>query len=235
MNRNFRNRNLVVVTAALIIALGATGGCKRSTSIPTDTAPSFSEAIADQTYTVGEAIAQLTLPAASGGNGELTYSLEPAVPGLSFDPAARTLSGTPTSAGSYALEYRVEDGDANTAASDGAMLTFTVTVEEPAPPDTAPRFSETVADQTYTVGEAIAELTLPAASGGNGELTYSLEPAVPGLSFDPAARTLSGTPTSAGSYALEYRVEDGGRQHRGQRRRHAHVHGDGGGTRAAGA
>ena len=209
MNRNIMNRNLVVVTAVLIVVLGATAGCRRSTPIPADTAPIFAATVVDQTYTVGEAIAELTLPAARGGNGELTYSLEPAVPGLSFDPATRTLSGTPTSAGSYALEYRVEDGDDNTAASDGATLTFTVTVEEPAPPDTAPIFAATVADQTYTVGEAIAELTLPAASGGNGELTYSLEPAVPGLSFDPAARTLSGTPTSAGSYALEYRVEDG--------------------------
>ena len=99
MNRNFMNRNFVVVTAALIMVFAATAGCKRSTSIPADTTPSFSDTVADQTYTVGEAIAALTLPAASGGNGELTYSLEPAGPGLTFDPAARTLSGAPTSAG----------------------------------------------------------------------------------------------------------------------------------------
>ena len=199
----------VAIAAVLIVALGAAAGCKRATPIPPDTAPIFSATVADQSYTVGEAIAALTLPAASGGNGELRYTLEPAVPGLSFDAAARILSGTPSGAGSYAMEYKVEDGDENTEASDADTLTFAVTVEEPAPPDTAPNFSATVGDQSYTVGEAIAALTLPAASGGNGELRYTLEPAVPGLSFDAATRTLSGTPTSAGSYAMEYKVEDG--------------------------
>ena len=38
------------------------------------------------------------------------------------------------------------------------------------PPDTAPAFAVTVADQTYTEGEAISPLTLPEASGGNGTL-----------------------------------------------------------------
>ena len=41
-------------------------------------------------------------------------------------------------------------------------------------PDTAPSFAGTVADRSYTAGEAIASLTLPSAVGGNGSLTYSL-------------------------------------------------------------
>ena len=104
--------------------------------------------------------------------------------GLVFDPVARTLSGTPQTAGIYPMRYRVEDADANTADSDAAELGFTITVEQPEPPDTAPIFTGTVDDQSYTVGEAITPLELPAASGGNGELSYSLEPAVAGLTFD---------------------------------------------------
>ena len=100
----------------------------------------FAVTVADQTYTEGEAISPLTFPAASGGNGTLSYSLTPTVPGLTFAAATRTLSGAPTSAGTYAMTYQAVDGDDNTAASDAATLSFTITVQEPEPPDTAPAF-----------------------------------------------------------------------------------------------
>ena len=157
----------------------------------------------------GDAISPLTLPEASGGNGTLSYSLTPTVPGLMFTAATRTLGGTPTSAGTYAMTYQAVDGDANTAASDAATLSFTFMVQEPEPPDTAPAFAVTVADQTYTEGDAISPLTLPEASGGNGTLSYSLTPTVPGLMFTAATRTLGGTPTSAGTYAMTYQAVDG--------------------------
>ena len=42
----------------------------------------------------------------------------------------------------------------------------------------------TVANQTYTEDVGIIPLALPEASGGNGTLSYSLTPTVPGLAFD---------------------------------------------------
>ena len=76
----------------------------------------------------------------------------------------------------YRLVYQVEDIDGDTA-----ELTFHITV------DGAPSFSGDVANQTYIDGEAIEDLVLPLASGGNllslnpdgeavfGELTYTLD------------------------------------------------------------
>ena len=107
------------------------------------------------------------------------------------------------------MTYQAVDGDDNTTASDAATLTFTITVQEPEPPDTAPAFTDTVNDQTYTEGEAVSPLTLPEASGGDGPLSYSLTPTVPGLTFAAAKRTLSGAPTSAGSFDMTYQVIDG--------------------------
>ena len=52
------------------------------------------------------------------------------------------------------MTYQAVDGDNNTAASDAATLSFTITVQKPEPPDTAPAFAVTVADQTYTESEA---------------------------------------------------------------------------------
>ena len=104
--------------------------------------------------------------------------------------------------------YTVADGDTNTAADDTASLTFSITVE--AVPDTAPSFgTATIASQTFTQGTAV-DLTLPAATGGNAPLTYALTPAIPGLTFDPATRVLSGMPTTVATATdYTYTVADG--------------------------
>ncbi|MCY3596449.1 MAG: PKD domain-containing protein, partial [Rhodospirillales bacterium] len=100
-----------------------------------DLAPGFGPAaVSSPALVLGEAMETMGLPEATGGNGALTYSLT-SVPaglaGLSFDPATRRLSGTPTEEGSYVFTYRAEDADANRTDPDAAVLTFGVTVEDP--------------------------------------------------------------------------------------------------------
>ena len=165
--------------------------------------------IADQTYTVGTAIADLVLPEAAGGDGTLTYSVSALPEGLAFDAATRTLSGTPTEAtnGAVAITYTAADED-----DDAARLTFTITsAEEGAALAFAADAS--IADQTYTVGTAIADLVLPRASGGAGDLRYRVLPLPSGLSFDSATRTLSGTPAKGTDCPVEviYMVTDSNR------------------------
>ena len=90
-----------------------------------DRFPTFRTAVSpgDQTYTVGTAIEPLPLPEASSGNAPLSYSLTPSVPGLTFNATARQLTGTPSTAGTYAMTYTVADDDGDTDA-----LSFTITV-----------------------------------------------------------------------------------------------------------
>ncbi len=181
-------------------------GCSAPVSTePPDTKPSFGgQTVPDQTYTVGAPIALLVLPAATGGNPPLSYSLTPTVPGLRFAAASRTLQGTPSSAGTHSITYRVVDAD-----GDAATLRFEVRVAPAPVADTKPSFGgQTVPDQTYTVDAPIAPLVLPAATGGNPPLSYSLTPTVPGLRFAAASRTLQGTPSSAGTHSMTYRVVD---------------------------
>ncbi|MYE13318.1 MAG: hypothetical protein F4X99_17030 [Gammaproteobacteria bacterium] len=98
-----------------------------------DTAPGFGNAqVPALSLREGEAMAPVVLPEASGGDGDLTYSLTSApagLAGLSFDPASRRLSGTPTAGGRYFFTYTVHDADANRADSDAAVLRFDVRVE----------------------------------------------------------------------------------------------------------
>ena len=107
----------------------------------TDTAPDFGDAaVTALSLTAGEAMTPVALPAATGGDGELSYGLtsEPAgLAGLLFDPAARRLSGTPQTAGRYEFTYTAHDADANRTEADAAALTFAVTVETA--PDSAAR------------------------------------------------------------------------------------------------
>ena len=85
--------------------------------------------INDQTYVVGTTIADWVLPEASGGDGELTYSVSALPAGLAFDAATRTLGGTPREAtdGAVAVTYTATDDNSATA-----TLTFAITVN-PAP------------------------------------------------------------------------------------------------------
>ena len=70
---------------------------------------------------VGTTIETLTLPEASGGNGVLSYTLSPDVPGLSFDAGTRQLTGTPGTAASYNMTYTVTDEDGDTDTLDFAI------------------------------------------------------------------------------------------------------------------
>ena len=87
----------------------------------------------DAVYVKDQAIADLTLPAATGGNGTLRYELSPDLPqGLEFSESGRRISGTPEQVLAKTLfTYRAIDADYNTAESDSDSLGFHITVDNP--------------------------------------------------------------------------------------------------------
>ena len=171
-------------------------------------------------YTVGQAARiNETLPAATGGAGDLTYHLTYRVkeesgwvdktidddaPGLSFDPANRILTSdmapsAPPAAAFYSVSYRAEDEN-----GARAIASFAIVVWD------APTLPE-VADRSFAVGESVS-ITLPAASAGapwaNGSLRYELSPGVDGLFFHIWDRTVTGTPLVPGSTQVTYTATD---------------------------
>ena len=129
------------------------------TSVAGDAEPSFGTAsIGDQSYVSGTAIQPLTLPAATGGDSPLAYSLQPIVPGLSFDSRTRQLSGTPTSTGTYSMRFSVRDSD-----GDSATLRFTITVQASGGTSGARRYSQGDRITTLPAGRWTPDVT----SGGS--------------------------------------------------------------------
>ena len=162
-----------------------------SITVLADAMPSFgSETIADQSYMENAPITSITLPPATGGDAPLTYSLNPALPeGLTFNSSTRVLSGTPTETSqARTYTYMATDQD-----GDRVRLTFDIAIAA----DAMPTFgNRTIDDQIYAQNMAITNVTLPAATGGDTPLTYSLSPTLPsGLTFNSSTRVLSGTPT----------------------------------------
>ncbi|MCY3918543.1 MAG: putative Ig domain-containing protein [Chloroflexi bacterium] len=97
-----------------------------------DTAPQFPRETARYRFTLGKGGSH-TLPAATGGNGTLTYQLSGLPAWLTFDAAKRTLSGWARFRGligTVAYTYTVTDGDRNTAASDQDTMEIRVTVSD---------------------------------------------------------------------------------------------------------
>ena len=132
------------------------------TPIPTPT-PSFPDIPPgryDVDFPAGTLIEPLTLPEATGGSGEFTYSLAPIAPGLNFDTTTRVLSGTPSLVGEYPMTYTATD----LAPGMGmAMLTFTIIVS----PSAVPNFLATLSSDGSEI-----RLTWDAIAGVSG---YEIE------------------------------------------------------------
>ena len=120
-----------------------------------DLMPTFGASVPDQRYNKTAAIVALVLPNANGGDDPLTYSLSPALPaGLALDMASRTIAGAPSAEFArteYTWTATDEDGDvamltfaievgmavtaaiADVSASEGAALSFPVTISSALP------------------------------------------------------------------------------------------------------
>ncbi len=166
----------------------ATGG---GTIIDDDLTPSFGSAtVPAQSWTRNWPIPVLTLPAAMGGDGALTYALTPELPsGLSFDAAARELSGTPTTmlaATEYSLMATDEDGDtvalsftievtgpitisiADGQAVEGEPVEFGITLSRP-----VPEAGTLLVVYRITDGTALAQSDYAPPAGQQGEFTIA--------------------------------------------------------------
>ena len=152
--------------------------------------------IAGYTASVGSPFSQV-LPAATGGDTPLGYTVDDLPTGLSFTEATRTIAGTPTTVEAPTVTYTVRDDD-----GDEASQTFTFAVVA----DLTPTLGS-IAGYTASVGSPFSQV-LPAATGGDTPLGYTVDDLPTGLSFTEATRTIAGTPTTVEAPTVTYTVRD---------------------------
>ncbi|MYC87358.1 MAG: hypothetical protein F4X22_03845 [Gemmatimonadales bacterium] len=157
--------------------------------------PRFASTASPPAYTVNAAIAPLVLPAATGGTVGVArddpyfYAVRGLPPGLAFDAATRTISGTPRTAGTHRVTYKADDlDDKGEGDGDSAVQTFVIAVAGDGPAirslgivstPTIDSDSDGTAD-TYGLGDVMAveveftEAVVVTGSGG-GNMTLRLD------------------------------------------------------------
>ncbi|MEU5720640.1 Ig domain-containing protein [Micromonospora sp. NPDC047738] len=181
----------MIVSALLLVLLGTAQPAAAAT-ITITSGPPASPVTAYEEYPTHTFTA-------SGGTAPYTLSLRAGAlpPGLAL-ASAGTLSGTPTTPGEYTFEIRMTDANSDFAEQTVTVKvvapTITITSGTPASRVTA---YETYPTHTFT------------ASGGTAPYTLSLRAGAlpPGMAL-ASAGTLSGTPTTPGSYQFEIRMSD---------------------------
>ena len=130
--------------------------------------------------------------------------------GLSFDPNTRTLSGTTTAVGSFDIKIIVTD-------AYGAKAEHTLAIEIDQIGNRPPVVSDSAAGALphapqgqagYSVALDAGMFADPDSIYSGSTLTWSTSPLPAGLSFDPATRTISGTPSATGDYTVTITVTD---------------------------
>ena len=128
---------------------------------------------------------------------------------------SRQITGTPLEVGTFEISYMASQTRGTEEAENydvvSSTFTFTIQVLREAPADLMPTFgSASIASHSYFQGSVpYLTLTLPTASGGNGELTYALAPADPlGMVWTSTTRQLIGRPTVGESGLLTYTATD---------------------------
>ena len=209
---------------------GETATASFSITIQANEVPSFSPNTASAAFTIGRAnTTPYPVPAATGGDGTLTYAVDSATPlptGLVHSPPGSmdthggtinaTAGNTLTTANSGT--YNIVATDSN---GDTATLALSVTIET----NLAPSWASASGSAAFTIGRANASaFPLPQATGGNGTLSYAVSPTTPlpsGLVYSPpgpsdmhggTVNATSGntlTASDAGNYTIRATDRDG--------------------------
>jgi hypothetical protein len=148
---------------------------------------SASTAISASSLTSGIAATTFTPITTSGGVGNKSFSITPALPaGLSLNSSTGAISGTPTTA-SVSTSYTVTVTDSSSTVSSTFLLSVNPALTASSGSIPANIYKDSPVTPFYPVS----------FSGGTSSITYTVSPSLPaGLTLNSSTGAVSGTPTS---------------------------------------
>ena len=153
--------------------------------------------IPDNTKTV-KALDELPPIQLQADGALLTITSGELPPGVNYDAATKTVSGTPTKVGTYTATFTATSPTISGNSTASATLTINVTSRD---------LTVTVdnKEQEKTVLTAIDNVVLT-PSDAKARLEVDTSQLPPGITYDSATRTISGTPSKVGEYLIPYRA-----------------------------
>ncbi|MBO0835586.1 MAG: putative Ig domain-containing protein, partial [Actinobacteria bacterium] len=142
------------------------------------------------------------IPAADSDRSQpLTYWANGLPPGLAVDPGTGLISGTPTVDGSFTVVAGATD---TTGAAGSILFNWPISGSD----DTL-QITNIAGGLTGTVGSRLAFQIQATDTNRNAPLTYAATNLPAGLVVNPATGLISGTPRSAASPTVTFKVTDG--------------------------
>ena len=153
--------------------------------------------IPDNTKTV-KALDELPPIQLQADGALLTITSGELPPGVNYDAATKTVSGTPTKVGTYTATFTATSPTISGNSTASATLTINVTSRD---------LTVTVdnKEQEKTVLTAIDNVVLT-PSDAKARLEVDTSQLPPGVTYDSATRTISGTPSKVGEYLIPYKA-----------------------------
>ena len=119
-------------------------------------------------------------------------------PGVNYDAATKTVSGTPTKVGTYTATFTATSPTISGNSTASATLTINVT---PRNLSVDVKNKEQEKNVLSTIDEVVLN---PSDNKARLEVDTSQLP--PGVTYDSASRTISGTPSKVGEYLIPYKA-----------------------------
>lgn len=144
---------------------------------------------------VGQAITPYVITAT--GTDPIDFDASNLPAGLTYNDNTHTISGTPTTAGTYNVALNAT----NIMGEDNKTLVIIVTQPTAAPVITSSLTAQATVDQAFSY-------TLTAS--GQGPITYNVANLPAGLTFDPQTQKITGSPEAAGTYSITLAATNAG-------------------------
>ncbi|SDI85204.1 6-phosphogluconolactonase, cycloisomerase 2 family [Pseudomonas flavescens] len=200
-----------LVTLAVVIGDGQLSSSSHNVLLRVNTAPQADAAGYTPPLVTSETDYRVELPASlfdDADGDRLTWRVDGLPAGLVFDPLTRMVSGSTTDVGSHTLTVTATD-----TSGTSASLDLQLQVEQIG--NRAPEHNAAASD-TLLITVGSSSITLDAALFSDQDQTYgdslswALSDLPPGLTFDPVTRSISGTTSQTGDYAVTVSVTDAG-------------------------